>query len=275
MKNLAKSFFISVLPVLALVYFVKAILNFSVDFSFLGIILISIPIILFFSLLFIKPVARTSKNLIVYTLPIILGTAISFFSLDINIISSALILALGWFLYITWYSKLENRENSIIQVGKKLPLLTFENDKKEQIEISNIKSDFKILLFYRGNWCPLCMAQIKEIADAYKELAQKNAEVFLISSQPHEFTSSLAKKHKVPFHFLVDVNNKNAKILDLVHENGLPMGFQLLGYDSDVVLPTVIITDKDNSVIFADLTDNYRVRPEPATFLEIINKHSS
>ena len=64
-----------------------------------------------------------------------------------------------------------------------------------------------------------------------------------------------------------------AKQLDIFHENGLPTGFQALGYNSDVIMPTVIITDKNNNIIFTDLTDNYRVRPEPNTFLKIIDKH--
>ena len=81
----------------------------------------------------------------------------------------------------------------------------------------------------------------------------------------------MAKKHQVPFQFLVEVYNKVAKQLGIFNKNGLPTGFQALGYSSDVVLPTVIITNKNEKIIFTDLTDNYRVRPEPATFLEIID----
>jgi len=54
-------------------------------------------------------------------------------------------------------------------------------------------------------------------------------------------------------------------------ENGLPFGFQVLGYDSDTVMPTIIITDKNGKILFADLTDNYRVRPEPSTFLKVLD----
>jgi len=35
-------------------------------------------------------------------------------------------------------------------------------------------------------------------------------------------------------------------------------------------MPTVIITDEDGKFLFSDETDNYRVRPEPELFLEIL-----
>jgi hypothetical protein len=37
-------------------------------------------------------------------------------------------------------------------------------------------------------------------------------------------------------------------------------------------MPTVIITDEQGKIIFADLTDNYRVRPEPETFLRVLDE---
>lgn len=51
------------------------------------------------------------------------------------------------------------------------------------------------------------------------------------------------------------------------------MGMQMLGYDSDTVLPTVIITDKDGRIVWTHETDNYRVRPEPDTYLEVLRRH--
>ena len=92
----------------------------------------------------------------------------------------------------------------------------------------------------------------------------------LVSPQPHKFSSSLAKKYDLGFHFLTDVENKVSKQLGIYAEFGIPAGIQLLGYDSDTVLPTMIITNKNGKIVFKDLTDNYRVRPEPETFLNVI-----
>ncbi|GAB4137003.1 MAG: hypothetical protein Kow00104_20510 [Rhodothalassiaceae bacterium] len=51
------------------------------------------------------------------------------------------------------------------------------------------------------------------------------------------------------------------------------MGMQALGYASDTVLPTVVITGRGGTILWTHETDNYRVRPEPGTFLEILKQH--
>ena len=46
---------------------------------------------------------------------------------------------------------------------------------------------------------------------------------------------------------------------------------EALGYEADTVLRTVLIADPERRVVFADLTDNCRVRPEPSTFLAALD----
>ncbi len=274
MKNLLKSLFISSYPLTAIVVLVMSIINFKFNLNVAGAILASLSVILFFALLFTIPRARTSKNLLIYTSIITISLVLNLTNIKSNEFYSTLILFIGWLLYLFWYSNFGNRNSNALKVGTKIGDYTFENTLKETINLHNIEGDYKILIFYRGNWCPLCMAQIKEIVNEYKELEKRKASVLLISSQPHSFTESLAKKHQVPFHFLTDLKNKVAMKLQIIDTNGLPFGFQLFGFESDIVMPTVIITDKNNNIIFADLTDNYRVRPEPSTFIKIIDQHT-
>ncbi len=158
----------------------------------------------------------------------------------------------------------------MLTIGHILPEFELENTTKNILSSRSFLGKPAVLLFYRGNWCPLCMAQIKEISKQYKEIEKLGAQVFMISPQPHKYSASLSKKYNLNFQFLTDVNNKAASKLQILSKHGIPAGFQVLGYDSDTVLPTVIITDKKGKIIFADLTDNYRVRPEPDTFLAVL-----
>lgn len=273
MKNLTKSLFISGFPIFALIIFVKTIIDTNFNISNIGILISSITVVIFFSMLFIKPVARTTKTLTIYSSLIVLGFVLNLFNFEQKSLLIAVGLALGWLAYLTWYSSFNSRNTSVLEIGKILPDFTLENGESKPVSLNDLSGEFKIFIFYRGNWCPFCMAQIKEVVNEYKELEKRNTDMVLVSSQPHKFTKSLANKHKVPFHFLVDKNNQVAKRLGILHENGLPAGFQIFGYESDVVLPTVIITHKNNEIIFADLTDNYRVRPEPETFIKIIDNY--
>jgi peroxiredoxin len=83
---------------------------------------------------------------------------------------------------------------------------------------------------------------------------------------------ALARKFDAPFDFLTDEGNKAARALGIDHPNGLPMGMQVLGYDSETVMPTVIITDKGGRVLWAHETDNYRVRPDPDVYLAVLSR---
>ena len=76
----------------------------------------------------------------------------------------------------------------------------------------------------------------------------------------------------MPLQFWRDPELTAAATLEIVHRNALPAGLGLLGYDPDAVLPTVIVLDANGRVLLADQTDNYRLRPEPATFLAALDE---
>jgi len=76
----------------------------------------------------------------------------------------------------------------------------------------------------------------------------------------------------VPFEFLSDPECQAAKVLGIMHESGLPAGMQMFGYDSDTVLPTMLVTNRAGELVWKDETDNYRVRPEPQTLIDVLRR---
>lgn len=280
MKNLSKSVFITLLPILAIYSTYYSGVNLSengISLDALGQLLTSSTILLFFLGLFTISQARTSAGLSGFTVSILIGFLMGMLSTaflrnwDLDGVAMNVMLTIGWIIYVKWYSVFEERDSEILTEGKMLPEFVLENTSKKKIASSSFIGNPTIYLFYRGNWCPLCMAQIKEIAAQYKELENRGVNMVFISPQPHFYTERLSKRYDLGFHYLQDTDNTVAKQLGLLSENGIPAGFQALGFDSNTVMPTVIITDKKGRIAFADLTDNYRVRPEPETFLEVID----
>lgn len=249
----------------------------GINMATVGVFMVSIvPTEFFARLLLLKPWARTSKGLPFYTGSVIIGVGIVLYMVYTGVLANqfammSLVSLLFWLLYILWYSKLPSRDHKNLKPGKQLPELKFMDQTGETVRTSQFVGKKVVYLFYRGNWCPLCMAQIKELAGEYQSLSQREVEVVLISPQPHKYSKDLAQKMAVDFHFLTDENNRVARQLGLDHKSGVPFGMEVLGYDSETVLPTVIITDEQGKILFLDQTDNYRLRPEPSTFLQVID----
>src|SRR3546814_5718608 len=107
------------------------------------------------------------------------------------------------------------------------------------------------------------MVQIQAIVWLDRGLAQRGVQVLLVSPQPQKHTQELSARFDAPMQFPVDEDNAAAKALGIDAPDGLPMGLAAMGYDSDTVLPTVLLIDRDGRIAWNHLTDNYRVRPEP------------
>lgn len=290
--NRLKSIFISIYPVLAVGisgYGIYQLAITGLDLIWLGAVMISLPIMIFIGrVMMFKDMARTSAHFPLITLLAFVGLALNAYTVisaiaDTRQLTQSELIGIGlscasfvcYMLYNFWYSSLGRRVHEKLSLGKPLPLFSLTKADGKQINSADFKGKANIMIFFRGNWCPLCMAQIKEVADSYKQLASLGAEITLISPQPEENTQILANKFNVPFNFLTDVDNKAAKILGIDMKNGLPAGMEILGYDKDTVYPTVIITDADGLIIYTDFTNNYRVRPEPDEFIKILQANNS
>lgn len=277
MKQL-KSFFISIYVTLlwgALIHSTMLLYQGENIGLWLGVVLSVGPMAFFFLRLFVANVVRTSAKLKRFLAVTYAGAALTVFAGasqwdTLAMVYSLVVGVLGGWLYVYWYSIFNREPNSLLSEGAQLPVFELKDCKGEVVSSAEYAGSPALFIFYRGNWCPLCMAQIKEVSAQYKELDRRGVKVVLISPQPHEYTQSLANRFDVPFSFMVDEGNRAAKALGIDAENGLPKGLEALRYESDTVMPTVIISDASGKIIFADLTDNYRLRPEPEVFLSVL-----
>jgi peroxiredoxin len=178
----------------------------------------------------------------------------------------------GCIAYVYWYSRFADRDRNTLAIGNTLPSFSLKTADGKLIDSASLVGQVTLLLFYRGNWCPLCMAQIQEIAGRYRELAQRGVQVLLVSPQSQKHTQDLSARFDAPMQFLIDEDNAAAKILGIDAPNSLPLGLGAMGYDSDTVLPTVLLIDREGRIAWNHLTDNYRVRPEPDTFIAVIDR---
>ena len=273
-----KSLYVSLYMMLAMAITVFAVLELIATDDYLtwgGVLLTTAPFVVVISWVMIfRNIARTSARFPTLIVMGVIGLLFATRGYVLGASALAPVMAAigfaGFLIYDYWYSSFPDRHSKSLDVGQALPGFELKDTAGQTITSTSLTDKPAIWIFYRGNWCPLCMAQIKELVANYQQLQELGVRVALISPQPHKFTKGLAKKFDVSFDFLTDENNRAAQALGIASPNGLPMGMQVLGYDSDTVLPTVIITDTGGKILWVHETDNYRIRPEPETYLAVL-----
>jgi peroxiredoxin len=225
---------------------------------------------------FLRPAARTSPNLAGWQAATAIGAAATWRFSRRHPVAAALTCceALAWLAYTRWYSRFGREPSPALAIGATLPDdLSFVEHGRGQITTADLRGRPTVLLFYRGNWCPLCMAQVGEISARWREVETLGAQVALVSPQDEGHTRALAARHDVAFRYLRDDGLAAARRLGILDEDGTPAG--MIGYESDTVLPTLVVTDAEGRVVYADQTDNYRLRPTPDTVLAALRNVAS
>ena len=232
-------------------------------------------VVAYFAWIFLANVPRTSPGLVGFTVGIFLATIYSVFtSYEQQVPSAAPLLAfvvmIGWMAYTTWYSELGDRTADRIKEDKRLPKINLQTIEGKAITSDEWLGTKRLVIFYYGNWCPICMGQLAELRKFAERFAENGVKITLVSPQPEANSRQLAEKYGPLMEFVVDKDSAAAKALGILHDAGVPAGLQMLGYDQDMPKPTAFILDEKGRVLYVDLPENYRVRPRPEDMLKVV-----
>ncbi|MCH8896184.1 MAG: redoxin domain-containing protein [Proteobacteria bacterium] len=277
--NRVKSVFVMAFFALLTVVSIQAVIHLGGGFSpgWLGALLASAPMLLVLGLVMLgRKLPADQARLTPVSLTMASGALLAAFDWvfragSLAAASMAGLCLAAYATYQFWYSRLD-RSASRIENGQPLPEFSALNLDGKPVYSRDLLGKPALLMFYRGNWCPFCVVQVKELAAAYRELGDR-ARIVLISPQPARKTRELAARFDVPFDFWVDTDNQAATVLGINHDQGLPAGMQALGYDSDTVLPTSVVLAADGTVLNVDETENYRDRAEPGFLARVLERH--
>lgn len=171
-----------------------------------------------------------------------------------------------------------------ISVGDRLPQATLPDAHGQSVVIPQGPA---ILVFYRGAWCPYCNVALRAYqAEVVPEAQARGVAFVAISPQGPDGSLSIAEANALEFPVLSDRGSAYARQLGLVFDltdevkaAQLAIGndFTAINAAGDWSLPkpTVVITDGDGIVRFADVRPDYTTRTEPAAILEALRALSS
>lgn len=110
-----------------------------------------------------------------------------------------------------------------------------------------------VVIFYRGQWCPICNKHLSHLQDSLHLIYDKGASVVAISPEKSEFLKRTAEKTNASFSLLYDEGYKIANLFDVTFK------------------PDSLTTVMYNTIFRANLkeanTDDSQRLPIPATFI--------
>jgi peroxiredoxin len=179
--------------------------------------------------------------------------------------------------------KLKKLSNKALTKGQMLPTFSLKNIEGNIVLLENFQSQFLVISFYRGGWCPYCNLELKALQAILPELTELNGALIAITPETPDNSLTTSEKNELTFAVLSDVDNTYAKSLGLVFqlpddlqrvykESGIQLDKQNGNNDFELPMPATYIINKDREVIYSFVPEDYSERLDPETILEIIKK---
>ncbi len=141
-----------------------------------------------------------------------------------------------------------------LNVGDKAPAFILKNVEGKSVSSEKILAKQElVVIFYRGEWCPVCTKYLSNLSDSLKYITAKGARVVAIGPETLENTAKTKEKTHAGFTVLSDTDSKTAIDYEVLFD--VTKGYQRK-------IKTFLRTDiaKNNGSDKAQL-------PVPATFI--------
>ena len=160
-----------------------------------------------------------------------------------------------------------------LNLNDKAPEFTATDQNGKTVSLKNeLKNGPVVLFFYRGQWCPYCNRQLKQLEDSLGQIQAKGATVLTVTPEKQENITKTIAKTKASFTILHDeglqimksydvafkVDDKTIEKyktygIDFMEANGMANG-------ANLPVPAVYIINKDGKIAYRYFNTDYSKR---------------
>ncbi len=152
------------------------------------------------------------------------------------------------------WASMESRSD-LIPVGQLAPDFTAMTSDGSRVHLADLRGRKRVVLvFYPGDYTPVCTSQLCSFRDSWKALQAENAVVFGVNPAGWEQHSAFAAKIDLPFPLIVDTRG----------DIGARYGCRAL---FGIVKRTVYVLDRQGHVAWVK-----RGNPPPAEVVQVLRK---
>jgi peroxiredoxin len=170
-------------------------------------------------------------------------------------------------------------EQQILPVGSTAPEFALQDNNGRIVRSADLLALGTVIInFFRGRWCPYCMAELEAWRDAYPAVRARGALLVAISPQTVHQNDLLLQQHALRFPVLSDPGSMVAERFHLAytvpayhqkHYRGILVNLPFMNGDQSWRLPlaATYVIRPGGSIAFAQAHADFRVRPEPQEVL--------
>jgi peroxiredoxin len=170
-------------------------------------------------------------------------------------------------------------EQRILPVGSLAPEFSLPDNNGRKVRSADLLALGPLVInFFRGRWCPYCMAELAAWQCAYPAVRARGALMVAISPQTVHQNDLLLLQHPLPFPVLSDEGSAVASSFGLTyavpayhqkHLRSILVNLPFMNGDPSWQLPlaATYAVRADGTVAFAQTHADFRVRPEPEDVL--------
>ena len=167
----------------------------------------------------------------------------------------ALVLA-ALFLLGTFTSGLPSQRPAIA-VGALAPDFEAQDADGNYFRLSDLRGSRVLLKFYRGYWCPYCVAELAELDRTAKDFDALGVKLVAVSSDRVDELRPFKEKKNWAIRLVADPGLAVHRLYNLQHRNFTPKR----GPFRELAIPTTILIDRDGKVLWLEQAIDFRVRP--------------
>lgn len=170
-----------------------------------------------------------------------------------------------------------------VRVGDAAPPFALPNTRGERVDSAELLARGPLIVsFFRGKWCPYCVAELEALDEIVPELQSLGGTLVAISPERPERTSELIAQKNLRFDVLYDAGNAVAeryRVGYVFPQYLLELYLDILKHDIaafnddnawKLPMPARFVIDRQGIVSEAKVDPDYRQRPEPADSLAVV-----
>ncbi len=194
------------------------------------------------------------------------ATAAGAFAFDPGALGKAIAgiaLAASAFLSLLTFASGLPRQRAALCVGRRAPDFHGRDADGNDFRLADLAGSRVVLKFFRGTWCPYCVADLRGWNDLGGELRALGLKLVAVSHDSVEELARFKRRHGYDITLVADPGLEIIRRYNLQNRNFTPKG----GPFREMAIPATILIDADGTVLWMEQAADFRVRSHPARSL--------